>query len=120
MTPIRATRTLPPSHRVGVPAIRLPGARPQGAGTPKIVINHNIEDVERWLKYKAERVAILSPFGSNVTDHVAPDGSNNVAVTADVHDVAALQAAIGSPSPELAAGMHRHGVLPPLTVHIEK
>jgi len=87
---------------------------------PKVVINHSVEDVERWLKYKAERVAILSPFGSNVTDHVALDESNNVAVTADVHDVAALQAAIASPSPSLAAGMQRHGVLPPLAVHIEK
>jgi hypothetical protein len=29
-------------------------------------------------------------------------------------------AAIAAPSPELAAAMERHGVLPPLTAYIEK
>ena len=93
---------------------------PEGARMPHIVINHRVEDVERWLKYKAERAAAISPFGSHVTDHVAMDGSNNVAVTADVHDVAALEAALASPPPALAETMQRHGVIPPLTVHVEK
>ncbi|HVA85348.1 MAG TPA: hypothetical protein VNF73_03400 [Candidatus Saccharimonadales bacterium] len=87
---------------------------------PKMVITHKVTDVEHWLKFKAERVAALSPFASHVTDHVAMDGSNNVAVTADVHDMAAAQAAVTSPSPELAAAMERHGVIPPLSVHVEK
>jgi hypothetical protein len=55
-----------------------------------------------------------------VTDHVALDGSNNIAVTADVHDWAGMQAAMSSPPPELAAAMERHGVIPPLAVYIEK
>jgi hypothetical protein len=87
---------------------------------PKVVINHRVEDVENWLKYKAERIALLSPFASHVTDHVAMDGSKNVAVTADVHDEAGMQAALSSPSPELAEAMQRHGVIQPLAVHVEK
>jgi len=86
---------------------------------PKVVITHAVPDVEHWLKFKAERVALL-PFATGVTDHVALDGSKSVAVTLDVQDVAALQAALTSPSPELAAAMERHGVLPPLAVFVEK
>lgn len=87
---------------------------------PKVIIAHKVQDVERWLKYKAERAALLSTFGSHVTDHVSMDGSNYIAVAMDVHDVAALQSAVASPSPEEAAAMERHGVIPPLAVYVEK
>ncbi len=87
---------------------------------PKIVITHAVVDVERWLKGKAERAATISKFATHVTDHVAMDGSNTIAITADVHDLAGAQAVMASPSPETAAAMERHGVLPPLTVYIEK
>jgi hypothetical protein len=55
-----------------------------------------------------------------VTDYVAADGSNNVAVTADIHDMAALQAAMVSPSPEDTAVQEGHGVIQPITAYIEK
>jgi hypothetical protein len=87
---------------------------------PKIVITHKVVDVERWLKGKAERAAVISAYATQVTDYVAMDGSNNIAVTADVHDMAGAQAMMASPSPEDAAAMERHGVIPPLTVYVEK
>jgi hypothetical protein len=87
---------------------------------PKIVITHAVVDIERWLKGKAERAAVIGKYGTNVTDHVAMDGSNTIAVTADIHDVAGAQAMMTSPSPEVAAAMERHGVIPPITAHIEK
>jgi hypothetical protein len=87
---------------------------------PKVVIMHKVVDVERWLKGKAERAAVVGAYATNVTDHVAMDGSNNIAVTADVHDLAGAQAMMASPSPEDAAAMERHGVIPPLTVYVEK
>ena len=87
---------------------------------PKVVITHAVVDVERWLKGKAERAAVFSAFATQVTDHVAMDGSNNIAITADVHDMAGAQAMMASPSPEDAAAGERHGVLPPLTVYVEK
>jgi hypothetical protein len=55
-----------------------------------------------------------------VTDHVAADGSNNVAITADIQDMAGLQALMASPTPEAAAQEESHGVLPPMTAYIEK
>jgi hypothetical protein len=87
---------------------------------PKIVVTHKVVDTERWLKGKAERAAVISPYATQVTDYVAADGSNTIAVTADVHDMAGVQAMMASPSPEDAAAMERHGVIPPLTVYVEK
>jgi len=83
---------------------------------PRIVITHAVVDVERWLKGKADRAAAI---GTNVTDYVAQDGSNNIAITADVQDLDAAQAMLASPPPEVAAKMEEHGVIPPLTAYIE-
>ena len=42
---------------------------------------HAVEDIDRWLQGKAGRAAAIeSETGSNVTDYVAADGSNNVAI----------------------------------------
>ncbi len=87
---------------------------------PKMVVTYAVVDVERWLKGKAERAAAIGPFATNVTDHVAADGSNNVAITADIHDMAGAQSMMASPSPEAAAQAESHGVLQPMTVYIEK
>ena len=87
---------------------------------PRMVITHEVVDIERWLTGKAERAAALGTVGSDVTDHVALDGSNRIAVTAVIHDLAAVQALLDSPPPEVAAQMEAHGVLPPLIVYIEK
>jgi hypothetical protein len=86
---------------------------------PRMVITHAVVDVERWLKGKAERAAAIGAAGTNVTDYVAADGSNNIAVTADVHDMDAAQALLASPPPEVAAQMEAHGVIPPFTAYIE-
>ena len=87
---------------------------------PKVVITHAVKDVETWLKGKAERASLFGLFATNVTDHVAMDGSNNVAITADIHDMAGAMAVMSSPSPEQTAAGERHGVINPITVHIAK
>jgi hypothetical protein len=86
---------------------------------PRMVITHAVVDVERWLKGKAERAAAMGAAGTNVTDYVAADGSNSVAVTADIHDMDAAQAMMASPPPEIAALMEAHGVIRPFTAYIE-
>jgi hypothetical protein len=88
---------------------------------PKVIITHDVADVETWLKGKADRAeAVGTMGGSNVVDHVAHDGSNKIAISADADDVDALLAAIASPPPELAAKMQEHGVIPPLAVYVER
>ena len=88
---------------------------------PRVVITHAVEDIDRWLQGKAGRVAAIeSGTGSNVTDYVATDGSNNIAVTADVSDLAALQGVLASPPPEVLAAMQEHGVVQPIIAYVER
>jgi hypothetical protein len=54
-----------------------------------------------------------------VTDYVAQDGTNSVAVTTEVSDVAALQEALASLPPEVLALMRAHGVVQPISLHVE-
>jgi hypothetical protein len=88
---------------------------------PQIVITHDVADVQMWLTFKSERADAISGMGGRqVVDHAAQDGSNRVAVSAEVDEVEAVLAAIASPPADLAAAMERHGVIPPLTVYFEK
>jgi hypothetical protein len=87
---------------------------------PRMVITHDVVDIERWLKGKEERSAALGAIGADVTDFVAMDASNRVVVTATIPDMAALQALLDAPPPEVAAQMEAHGVVPPLTVYVEQ
>jgi hypothetical protein len=88
---------------------------------PKMVVTHSVVDVDNWLKGKAERAEAIIGMGcSNVVDYVAQDGSKAIAVTADTDDPAAVIAVMSSPPAEMTAVMERHGVVPPLTIYIEK
>lgn len=87
---------------------------------PRIVVVHDVADVATWLEFKSERAEAIGALGgSNVVDHVAQDGSNTVAIAADVSDVDGLMAALASPPPEMGEVMQRHGVVPPLTIYVE-
>ena len=85
---------------------------------PRIVITHAVQDVERWQKGKAERAAAL-PGAANLTDLVAMDGSNHVAVVFDFDDLDALKGVLSSIPPEMAAEAESHGVIMPMTVYVE-
>ena len=92
----------------------------EGSPMPKVVITHAVEDIDRWLQGKAERAAAIeSGTGTNVTDYVAQDGSNNIAITADVSDPATLQGMLASPPPEVRAAMEEHGVIQPISAYVE-
>ena len=87
---------------------------------PKVVITHAVEDIDRWLQGKTERAAALeSGTGSNVTDYVAQDGANNIAVSADIADIEAIKSMLAAPPADVVALMEAHGVVQPLTVYIE-
>jgi hypothetical protein len=87
---------------------------------PKIVVTAAVKDVEAWLRFKPEFIAQLSAVASDGTSYVATDGSNRVASTWDVPDMEAFQAAQTAATPEMAAAMEQYGMIPPVTVYIEK
>ena len=85
---------------------------------PKVVFTHAVKDRDHWASKHSERVAAFAAWGTNVVDHLSADGANNVAVTVDVHDLAAMQRAISSP--EIEAAKKSHGVVDPISMYIEK
>ena len=87
---------------------------------PRMVVIHNVADLDKWLGFKEERASAIGMVGgTNVVDHVAQDGGS-VAVAADVADMDAMTAALSSPPPEILEVMQRHGVIPPLTIYVER
>jgi hypothetical protein len=87
---------------------------------PKMIVTHPVVDLDRWLAGKAERAgALQGASGRNVTDHVALDGSNNIAVSFEVDDVGPIQEGLAAPPPEWAALMEKHGVLPPFAMYVQ-
>jgi hypothetical protein len=84
---------------------------------PRVVITHAVKDRTHWASKHAERVAAFAPWGTNVVDHFNNDDPSRVAVSVDVHDLAAMAEAIASP--EIEAAKHAHGVVDPLSIYIE-
>ena len=87
---------------------------------PKIVVTAAVKDVQAWLEFKPQLIAQMSAVASDGASYVAADGSNQVASTWDVPDLDAFQAAQTAATPEMAAAMERYGMIPPVTVYIEK
>jgi hypothetical protein len=87
---------------------------------PKIVATHAVADVATWLGFHDERARSIEQLGgTNVTDFVAQDGSANIAITADVEDVAALVATLADPPADFGQVMQKHGVQPPVIVYVQ-
>lgn len=87
----------------------------------QIIVTAAVNDVEEWLKFKAEMVPAMSAVASDGGSYVAMDGSTQVASIWDVPDMEAFQAAQGSFSAELAAAAKRAGMIPStMMVYIKK
>ena len=53
-----------------------------------------------------KRATAFAPWGTHVVDHFNTENSNNVPVSVDVFDLAAMKKAIASPEIELAKQAH--------------
>jgi hypothetical protein len=88
---------------------------------PEVIVTAAVNDVEEWLKFKAEMVPAMAAVASDGSSYVAMDGSNHVASTWDVGDMEAFQAAQSSFSDDLAAAAQRAGMIPStMVVYIKK
>ena len=84
---------------------------------PRVIFTHPVEDVDHWTSKHSERVEAFSAWGSNVVDHVSADGSKNVAVSVDVHDMDTLKTSMESP--DIAQAKKAHGVVDPVVMFVE-
>ena len=88
---------------------------------PQIIVTASVNNIDEWLKFKAEMVPAMASVASDGASYVAMDGSNRVASTWDVTDMEAFQAAQGSLSQELAAAAKRAGMIPStMVMYIKK
>ena len=88
---------------------------------PEIIVTAAVNDVEEWLRFKADMVPAMSAVATDGSSYVAMDGSNRVASTWDVPDMEAFQAAQSSFSAELAAAAQRAGMIPStMVVYIKR
>jgi hypothetical protein len=70
---------------------------------PQVIVTVAVNDVDEWLKFKAEMVPAMSAVASDGASYVAMGmNCNQVASTWDVPDMEAFKAAQSSFSPELA------------------
>jgi hypothetical protein len=84
----------------------------------RAVITHAVEDIDVGCRARRNALLPSNRVPANVTDHVAHDGSNNIAITADVSDLATLQSMLASPPPDVLAAMEAHGVIQPISRRI--
>ena len=87
---------------------------------PRLIVTSKVVDVERWLESREHIAKMSKPFASDIRMFTAADGSNQVAFTAEVHDMEALQAFMASPPPDVAAADEKYGVIPPPTAYVER
>jgi hypothetical protein len=84
---------------------------------PRVIITHAVRDRAHWASKHSERVAAFAPWGTNVVDLFHNENGNQVAVSADVSDMAAMKKALTSP--EIEAAKKAHGVIDPLSFYVE-
>lgn len=85
---------------------------------PRVLFAHPVSDRDHWASKHSERVDAFAARGSNVVEYLAADGSNNVCVSIDVHDMDAMQAALASP--EIEAAKEAHGVIEPVVMFVQR
>ena len=83
---------------------------------PKVVFTHPVTDVALWLSKHHERVELFAEWGTNVVDYAIADGSNMVALTIDVSDMDAMQAAMATE--EIGKAKDAHGVMEPIVMYV--
>jgi hypothetical protein len=84
---------------------------------PTVMAYHQVKDKDHWLA-SPKRAEAMGPLGvTNIRTFVDPQDPTRVGLLADVADLDALMAAMGSP--EFAEAMAHDGVLPPVVILVE-
>jgi hypothetical protein len=83
-----------------------------------MIVTHAVKDVDQWLAYRAKTIEAFAPYASDIFFYTIPEGSNNVAIALNVHDMDGLMAM--SQTPEHQAFTEEAGVIhPPHAMYME-
>lgn len=84
---------------------------------PRVVFTHAVSDVPAWASHKAERAGFFADYATDVVDYLPTDGGSTVAVSANVHDMDGMLAALQTP--DAVALEESHGVIQPISSFVE-
>ena len=76
----------------------------------KMVVTHEVENIEKWLENKKERQGTISKFAENIVEYVIDNGSKVVALTFTITDEQKMANIMQDENTRLE--MIRHGVKP--------
>ena len=76
----------------------------------KMVVTHEVENVEKWLENRKERHGTISKFAENIVEYVIDSESNIVALTFTITDEQKMTNVMQDENTRLE--MIRHGVKP--------
>ena len=82
----------------------------EGRNEMKMVITHEVENVEKWLENRKERHGTISKFAENIVEYVIDNGSNLIALTFTITDEKKMTDIMQDENTRLE--MIRHGVKP--------
>ncbi len=82
----------------------------EGINAMKMVVTHEVENVEKWLENRKERHGTISKFAENIVEYVIDNGSNVVALTFTITDEQKMMDIMQDENTRLE--MIRHGVKP--------
>ena len=76
----------------------------------KMIVTHEVENVEKWLENKKEQHVTISKFAENIVEYIIDNGSNVVALTFTITDKQKMANIMQDENTRLE--MIRHGVKP--------
>ena len=85
---------------------------------PTVIGYHDVKDVDAWLASPLRAEAFATIGVTDIRTFVAPDDPTKVALILEVPDLDAFNAAMTGP--EFGKAMVNDGVIPPVTVLLER
>jgi hypothetical protein len=85
---------------------------------PTVIGYHDVKDVDVWLASPLRAEAFATIGVTDIRTFVAPDDPTKIALILEVPDMDAFNAAMVGP--EFATAMVNDGVIPPVTVLLER
>jgi hypothetical protein len=83
-----------------------------------MIVTHAVKDVDQWLACREKSREAFAPYATDIFFYTIPEGSSNVAIALNVHDMEGMMAM--TETPEHNAFVEEAGVIhPPHAMYFE-